>query len=363
MSKKLYWGLNMFSYIGLIFFPVALILYLVNGPGVWVFLLSALALLPLASWMGRATEELALRSGSTVGGLLNATFGNAAELIIAAIALSEGKIEMVKASITGSILSNLLLVLGLAIFLGGISRERQFFNRQGAALQASLLSITMVALLLPAFFDLAETSYFRVDPRLPDQAFSLAAAGVLIAIYLANLFFSLFTHREMVGGAHEEGSPKWSVGLAIGVLLAATAGVAVMAELLVGSLEIATEALGLTEFFVGIILIPLVGNAAEHLAAVGFAMKDKMDLAVQIAIGSSLQVALLVAPVLVFLGLAFNQPMNMIFRNPLELAALASAIIATNAVARDGETHWLEGALLLAVYLLLGLAFFFIETS
>jgi len=328
--------------------------------GVWIFLISALALLPLASWMGTATEELAARAGSTVGGLLNATFGNAAELIIALIALNAGKVEVVKASITGSLLSNLLLVLGLSIFLGGLRYHRQSFNRQSAGLLVTLLTLSLVAFMLPAFFDLAERSFFEVaNPAPPDAAYSLAVAVVLIAVYLANLLFSLVTHRDLVGGLEESHEPRWSFGTAVGVLLAATVGVALMSELLVGSLEEATVALGLSEFFVGIILIPLIGNAAEHLAAVSFAIRNKMDLAVQIAVGSSLQIALLAAPLLVIWGWFTGQPFDLVFHNPLELAGLSAAIIITNAVVRDGETHWLEGVMLLGVYALLAFAFFY----
>ncbi|GIW25134.1 calcium/proton exchanger [Meiothermus sp.] len=351
----------MWNYILLAFVPLAVVLEVLHAPGVWIFLVSALALLPLAGFMGRATEELAARAGSTVGGLLNATFGNAAELIIALVALFAGKIEVVKASITGSILSNLLLVLGLSIFLGGLRYSTQKFNAQAARLMASLLTLTLIAFLLPAFFDIAERGFFKVvDPSLPDQMFSLATAGVLVLIYLSNIYFSLRTHKDLISGISEEHhQATWSLPLAVGVLAAATAGVAVMAEFLVGSLEEATQVLGLSEFFVGIILIPLVGNAAEHFAAVVFAMKNKMDLAVQIAVGSSLQIALLVAPILVIVGYFAGHPMDLVFQNPLELAALAASILATNAVVRDGETHWLEGVLLLGVYLLLGFAFFF----
>ncbi len=340
--------------------PLALYTEYAGYPGVWVFLLSSLALLPLASWMGKATEELAARLGSTAGGLLNATFGNAAELIIALIALSAGKIEVVKASISGSLLSNLLLVLGLSIFMGGLKYHRQRFNKQNAGLLVTLLTLALVAFMLPAFFDMAERNYFGVsDPSLPDVSFSLVVAIVLMAIYAGNLIFSLFTHRELVGGMEGDHRPEWSVGLALGVLVAATVGVALMSELLVGSLEAATESLGLSEFFVGIILIPLVGNAAEHIAAVGFAMKNKMDLAVQIAVGSSLQVALLVAPILVIWGWLTGVRFDFVFHNPLELAGLAASIIVTNSVVRDGETHWLEGVMLLGVYALLGFAFFY----
>jgi len=354
----------MFSYVPLIFIPIAVYLELTQGPPVWIFITSTLALLPLAGWMGRATEELAARAGSTVGGLLNATFGNAAELIIAAVALMAGKIEVVKASITGSILSNLLLVLGLAVFLGGLRNSKQVFNPQSANIMTSMLTLAMVAFLLPAFFDIAERSYFGVaDPRIAELNFSHAAAIVLILVYLANIWFSLRTHKDLVSGLDEEHAAQhevsWSIPVSVGVLAAATVGVAVMAEFLVGSLEAATKVLGLSEFFVGIILIPLVGNAAEHFAAITFALKNKMDLAVQIAIGSALQIALLVAPLLIIFGWIVSKPLDLVFRNPLELGALAASIIATNAVVRDGETNWLEGFLLLGVYTLLAMAFFF----
>ncbi|XOB97435.1 calcium/proton exchanger [Deinococcota bacterium DY0809b] len=340
--------------------PLALAAEYLNWGGAWVFLLSAFALLPLAAWMGRATEELAARAGSTAGGLLNATFGNAAELIIAVIALNAGKVEVVKASISGSLLSNLLLVLGLSILLGGLRHHRQRFNAQAAGLLTTLLTLALVAFMLPAFFDLAERTFYGIrDPALPDAAYSLAVAGVLIAVYLANLWFSLVTHRDLVGGLEERHAPEWSPGLALAVLLASTAGVAVVSELLVSNIEAATQTLGLSEFFVGIIVIPLVGNAAEHLAAVSFAVRNKMDLAVQIAVGSSLQIALLVAPILVVWGWAVGRPFDLVFHNPLEIAGLVASIVITNAVVRDGETHWLEGVMLLGVYALLGFAFFY----
>lgn len=344
----------------LLAFPLALLADFMGWGGVWVFGLSALALLPLAAWMGRSTEELAARLGSTAGGLLNATFGNAAELIIAVFALSAGKVEVVKASISGSLLSNLLLVLGLSVFAGGLKYHRQHFNKQTAGLLVSLLTLALVAFMLPAFFDMAERGFYGIgDPSAPDASFSLAVALVLMAVYAADLVFSLFTHRELVGGLSSGHQPKWSVAVALGVLVAATLGVAVMSELLVGSLEEATKSLGLSEFFIGIILIPLVGNAAEHLAAVTFAVKDKMDLAVQIAVGSSLQVALLVAPVLIIWGWLSGVRFDLVFHNPLELVGLAAAVIVTNSVVRDGESHWLEGVMLLGVYALLAFAFYF----
>lgn len=267
------------------------------------------------------------------------------------MALLAGKLEVVKASITGSILSNLLLVLGLSIFMGGLRYSAQRFNAQAAGLMASLLTLTLIAFMLPAFFDIAERNFFKVqNPALPDQMFSLATAGVLILVYLANIYFSLRTHKDLARACpmrpstKPSGACRWRWGCW---------------RLPQGSLEEATKTLGLSEFFVGIILIPLVGNAAEHFAAVVFAIKNKMDLAVQIAVGSSLQVALLVAPILVVVGYFAGRPMDLVFQNPLELAALAASILATNAVVRDGESHWLEGVMLLGVYALLAFAFFF----
>jgi len=338
--------------------PLALGLELLGGAGSWVFGLSLLALLPLAGWMGEATEELAARAGATVGGLLNASFGNAAELIVGAVALSAGKVAVVKASITGSILSNLLLVLGLSVFLGGLRHHTQRFNKATAGLLATLLVLATIALALPALFDYGARSYFRLArPAGADLAYSLAVAGVLVAAYLANLVFSLVTHRDLVGAPLEGRPPRWSARRALGVLLLSTLGVAAMSELLVRHLEAATRELGLSEFFVGIVLIPLVGNAAEHLAAVGFAIRDRVELTVQIALGSSLQIALLVAPLLVLFGFLVGRPMDLVFQNPLELGGLIASVLITNAVVQDAQTHWLEGILLLGVYLLLAFAF------
>jgi Ca2+:H+ antiporter len=347
----------------LLLIPVALALEYSHAPGVWVFLVSAAAIIPLAGFMGHATEQLATRLGSTIGGLLSSTFGNAAELIIAGAALMQGKTEIVKASIAGSIMANLLLVLGLAIFLGGFRRERQFFNTHSANLMTTMLTLALIALLTPAFFDHAERTFFGVDAQIPDQQFSLAAAFVLISVYLASIFFSLRTHKALLvneDAEHEHVAEKgWSVKRSVVVLAAATAGIVIMAEGLVGSLEAATSTLGLSEFFVGMILIPLVGNAAENATSITFAMRNKMNLAMQIPIGSSLQIALLVAPVLVIFGAMTGHPMNLVFENPLVIAGLAAAVVAVNSVAGDGETHWLEGIMLLGVYLLLGLAFYF----
>ncbi|WP_034384193.1 calcium/proton exchanger [Deinococcus sp. YIM 77859] len=343
----------------LIFLPVAVFLEVTHGNPTLIFLSAALAILPLAGLMGTATEQLAARLGSTASGLLNATFGNATELIIAFFALRAGKLAVVKASIVGSLLGNLLLVLGLAVFLGGLKHRSQRFNVKSAGTVASLLSVSVLALMIPTIFDLtaravAPREVLRLDVRLSD-----AAAAVLIVVYLGYLYFTLRTHRDLLSTADEDHSaPLWSVPRAVGVLLAATVAVGLMSEFLVGSLEAATAALGLTEFFVGLILIPIIGNAAEHAAAVLFALRDKMDLAMTISLGSTVQVALLVAPLLVLAGLVVGQPMNLVV-TPLELVAVGAGVLIANSVARDGETNWLEGLLLLGVYVILACAAFY----
>ena len=352
----------MMRWLFLLFIPAAILAEHLHLGAVWIFVFAALAIFPLAGLMGEATEALAARAGSTVGGLLNATFGNAAELILAGMVLLAGKVEVVKASITGSILVNLLFALGIATLAGGLRYHEQRFNRESAGVLASLLTLTLIALTLPSLFDLAERSYYSSDPKLPDVRYSLAVAAVLILAYAANLWFSLVTHRDLIAGKGTEAghAPHWSVPQSVALLLAATLGVAWMSELLAGNLEAATHHLGIREFFVGVILIPLVGNAAEYLAALRFAVRNKMDLAVQVAVGSSLQIALVVAPVLVFLSLLLGRPMDLVFQNPLELAALAATVLIANSVLRDGKSNWFEGVLLLAVYALLAFAFFFV---
>ncbi|GGJ30199.1 calcium/proton exchanger [Deinococcus roseus] len=349
----------------LIFIPIAVYLEFSQGNAVWIFVASMLAILPLAGLMGRATEELAIRAGSAVGGLLNATFGNATELIIAFFALKAGKLDVVKASITGSILGNILLVLGLAVFLGGLKHKTQVFNQKNAGILTSLLTLSVIGLLIPAVFDLASVNFAHVaQPADLDFKVSVAAAIVLILIYLGNVYFSLVTHKDMLSPHDDEEheAATWSVPMAVGVLLASTVAVGFMSEFLVGSLEEASHALGLSEFFVGIILIPIIGNAAEHASAVMFALKNKMDLAVTIAVGSTIQVALLVAPLLVLLGLTVGQKMDLVMHNPLELIAVAAGIVIANSIARDGESNWLEGLMLLGVYVLLAFAFFYFPT-
>ena len=344
----------------LIFIPLALVVEGLHAPAPWVFAASAAAIVPLAAFMGRATEHLAGRMGSGIGGLLNATFGNAAELIIALMALRAGLYDVVKASITGSIIGNILLVLGLAVLAGGIKHRRQTFNRTSAGIGATLLVLSAIGLVVPAIFH----HIVQGTAAARERQMSLEIAIVLFALYVASLFFSLKTHRhlytgERVGEAHAEGSEAWSVKKSVIVLALATVGVALMSEALVGAVEATAKALGFTEVFVGVILVAIIGNAAEHSTAVLMAMKDKMDLAVNIAIGSSIQVALFVAPVLVFASYAFGRPMDLVF-STFEVVAVTIAAGVATLVAMDGESNWMEGAQLLGVYAILGLAFYFL---
>ena len=332
-----------------------------------VFACSALAIVPLAGLMGGATERLASRLGAGVGGLLNATFGNAAELIIALVALRQGLYDVVKASITGSIIGNVLLVLGVSIVAGGVGRERQRFDRSAAAASSTLLALAALALLVPAVFHFVaegEVARHALDPARElaiERTLSLEIAVVLFVSYLLSLLFSLRTHKHLYAGAAAEHQHRpVRIVRAILTLLVATALVAWMSELLVGAVGETSHALGLTEVFVGVIVVAVVGNAAEHSTAVLVAMKNHMDLALNIAIGSSIQIALFVAPVLVFASHAMRHgPMDLRF-SALEVLAVLAAVGVVNLVAQDGESNWLEGALLLAVYTVLGLAFFFL---
>lgn len=341
--------------------PLALALRLADAAPLAVFLMSCIAIVPLAALMGDATERLAERLGPGGGGLLNATFGNAAELIIALLALANGKHALVKASITGSIIGNVLLVLGLSVLAGGLRHKRQVFSRTAASLGATLLALAWIGLLIPTIF------YYVVLPA-PRAAAQTAIldrlsgeiALVLAVVYLLSLWFTLRTHRHLFAGpeAQVRPAPHASTLRALLVLLVATAGVALMSELLVASVEPAAAALGLSDVFIGVIVVAIIGNAAEHSTAVMAALKDQMDLAVTIAVGSSIQVALFVAPVLVLASVLMGGPAMDLHFTPMEAVAVLIAIAVSALVAMDGETHWMEGVLLLAVYAILGLAFY-----
>ena len=326
-----------------------------QAPSLLTFLLACLAVLPLAGLMGEATEHLASRTGPTLGGFLNATFGNAAELIIAVVALQNGLVELVKASITGSILGNLLLILGLSLFAGGIKRETLTFNRTTASMSAGMLALAVVGLVFPALFH----HLHPVGSEGTELLMAGAVGVILLATYAASLLFTLRTHRRLFGGEpHPTEELPWPVRRATTVLALATLGVAFESELLVHAVEGVTRTLGWSETFLGLIIIPFIGNAAEHATAVVVARKGKTDLALQIALGSSTQVALLVAPVLVFVGLLLGHPMNLAFTT-FEVAATAMATIVVAISVQDGESNWFEGVQLIAVYLMVAVAAFF----
>ncbi len=348
----------------LLLIPLSLALrYWAHAPAVWVFVAAIGAIVPLSEYIRKATEQVANVAGGAIGGLLNVTFGNAAELIIAIFVLLKGAVDVVKAQITGSIIGNSLLGLGLAIVAGSIGREKQTFKKERAALLSSMLILCVVALILPAFFDYTERASLGADlAGTLDERLSLCVAGVLICIYLANLVYTLVTHRDIfaIDDGEPTGEPPWRLPFSIGVLLGCTALIAVEAELVSDALEATAKGLGLSEFFLGIIVLAVVGNAAEYTSAIYFARRNRMGLVMTITVGSTIQVALLTAPLLVFISHGLGHPMNLVFSNPLEMAAIAAVAFVVNAIAQDGETTWFEGVLLIGVYVLLALAFFFV---
>lgn len=366
MIKKLFAAENILNLL-LVFVPIAVVLeYVVHASALAIFVVSCIAIIPLAGLMGKATEHLAETLGEGVGGLLNATFGNAAELIIAVMALRAGLYDVVKASITGSIIGNVLLVLGLSALYGGLKFKSQKFNRTAASLGSTLLVLSSIGLVVPAIF------HFIVQGRSTDAVMhdelelSLEIAVVLIVTYVLSLIFTLKTHKHLyVGEASSEadhaiGTHGWSRGKSVGVLLCATALVALMSEFLVGAVDEAAKSLGMTEVFVGVILVAIIGNAAEHSTAVLMAGKNKMDLAMNIAVGSSIQIALFVAPVLLFLSYFVGpRPMDLLFTN-LEVLSVVMSVAIMALIAQDGESNWMEGVQLVSVYVILGIAFFYL---
>lgn len=352
------------------FIPLAIILELGHASATAIFLTSAAGVIPTAALMGRATEELAARSGPGIGGFLNVTFGNAPEIIIAIFAMLEGLQEVVKASLVGSILGNILLVMGAAMLVGGLKRERQTFDRTAAGVQSLMLLLAVVALLMPAIYDLviggdlpdpsAESVRFPSDL----EHLSFGVSIILIATYIFGLIFSLKTHKDLFNPVHADdphpGGEAWSIRKSVTMLAIAGVAVGLMSEILVGSITEASASIGLSPFFVGVIVVAIVGNAAEHWVAIYFAAKNKMDLAVNIAIGSAAQIALFAAPLLVLLSFVIGDfPMALVF-NGLEIGAIVLAVIVANQVTQEGESTWFEGVQLLAVYAVLGLTFYFV---
>ncbi len=348
------------SIVLLVFIPISIAAETLHWGTMTVFVTSALAIVPIAIWLSTATEEVAIVTGPAIGGLMNAVFGNATELIISLVALKAGLIDIVKASITGTIISNLLLAMGLSMFLGGLRYKEQEFKPIVARVNGSSMTLAVIAILLPT---LAAFTSSKPDSVKIEQL-SLTVAVILIVVYILTLVFSLKTHSylyEVSLVEHEEETAvhgKPNLGLWLGVLLASTIAVAYESEIFVGVVEEATKGLGLTPLFTGVILLPLVGGAAEYVTAVGVAMKNNMDLSVSVAMGSSLLVALLMAPMLVLVGYFIGQPMDLNF-NLFEVVAVAVAVIVANLISLDGRSDWLEGVLLLATYTILGAAFYF----
>ena len=362
------WSAQGWPYLLTPFIPLAVVLELAHAAPTLIFAIAALGIVPTAALMGLATEELAAKSGPGIGGLLNVTFGNAPELIIALFALNAGLQEVVKASIVGSIIGNILLVLGASMLVGGLKHDRQRFNPQAASIQSTMLFLAAGALLMPAIFELVQgTGLPSVDAELVNydstvEKLSVAVAVVLIVTYALGLLFSLRTHKDLFNPPyaeeHEEGF-GWSVRRSVIYLFIAGLAVGLMSEILVGSISEASESIGLSQFFVGVIVVAIVGNAAEHWVAILVAYKNKMDLAVNIAIGSSAQIALFVAPVLVIASYIIGPgPMPLVF-NGFELGGILVAILVANTITHDGESNWFEGVQLLALYAILAIAFFY----
>jgi Ca2+:H+ antiporter len=344
----------------------AAVAYATSPESAWTFAAAIVAIVPLAEWIRRATDHLARRAGPAIGGLLNVSFGNAAELILALFVLAAGKSDVVKAQLTGSIIGNSFLGLGLAIVVGSIGRDKQTFKRERAGQLSSMLILAMIALLLPAFFDYAVKGDGRIARGSLDEHLSLAVSVVLIVVYVANLIYTLVTHKDVFGfdedapGGDGDGHAAWPLWISLGILAAATALTALEAEMVAGALESTARTLGLSEFFLGVIVLAVVGNAAEYFSAAYFARQGRMGLAISITVGSTIQIALLMAPLLVIVSAFTAHPMNLVFSSPLELIAIAAVAFAVNSIAQDGETTWFEGVLLLSIYALFGVAFYFI---
>ncbi|MBN1220903.1 MAG: calcium/proton exchanger [Anaerolineae bacterium] len=347
------------SYYLLLGFPLAVLGSLLGAHPTFNFIAACVGLIPLAGLIGEATEALSVVTGPKIGGLLNATLGNAAELIITIVAIKAGLLELVKASITGSIIGNLLLVMGFSLLLGGLKNGTQRFDRVHAATNATMLVLAVVALTVPSVFN--HTLSGQSLPAMTSEAISLGVAGVMMVLYGLGLIFSLRATASALTPTASAEAPCWPLKTAVVVLAVSTAAVVWLSEILVHTVDAVMVASGLSEFFLGIILIPIIGNVAEHLVAVQVALKNQMELSLEIALGSSLQIALFVAPLLVFISLAFGQPLNLVF-NQFELLAVIVAVLVATLVSLDGETNWLEGAQLLAVYFILGVAFFFLPT-
>lgn len=339
----------------LAFVPLTLGAEVLGFSQIFVFFFSAIAIIPLAKYIGESTEELATYTSPAVGGLLNATFGNATELLIGIFALQAGLIEVVKASITGSIIGNLLLVLGMAMVAGGYSRREQKFNATAAQASGSTLLLAVIALVIPAVFLLTTST---ANARVLVEHLSIVVAVLMILAYIASLVFSLRTHAHLYQEEIAHIEAKWTKKKSIFILALATAAVAVMSEILVGAIEPLVVSFGWTQLFIGVVVVAIVGNAAEHYSAITVAMKNRMDLSLQISIGSATQIVMFVAPLLVLISLFFQTPMSLVF-NTFELASIIFSVFIVGAIVQDGESNWFEGVQLLLAYLIIAVAFYF----
>jgi Ca2+:H+ antiporter len=351
------------GYALLVFIPISLVLrYIIEAPPTWIFLAGAAAIAVLADWIRRATEQLSERAGATIGGLLNVTFGNTAELVLALFVLAKAQAQVVQAQIAGSIIGTTLLFLGISVLVGGIGRARQTFDKANIGLLSTLLFLVVVAILLPAVFDFTERQGAAPGTKISliDEHLSLAVSVVLLLLYAANLIYTLVTHRDVFAGdTPGGGEARWSLAHALTVMAAATVVIAVEAELVSAALEGTSAQFGLSPVFMGVVVLALVGTAADLFAAVAFAREDKMDIVFSMCLGSAIQIALVVAPVLVLTSWFIGHPMNLVFGSPLNLFAIASTAFIVRAIAADGETTWFEGLLLVGVYVLFALAFYF----
>jgi Ca2+:H+ antiporter len=355
----------------LVFIPISLALYyLTSVSEPWIFISAVFAVVPLAEMIRRATKELAQKAGSSIGGLLNVTFGNAAEMIIALFILVEGKFDVVKGQLTGSIIGNSLLGLGLAILIGTWGKKRLTFNRDQVGQLSTMLMLVLIGLLLPAIFDFTERNIANVEnASMLDENLSLAVSIVLILLYIANLVYTLITHEDLFSKAEkvderiQPGESPWPVWRSLLIMLVSTAFTAWEAELISKSLELSAAQIGVSEFFLGVVVLAIIGNMTEYVTGIFFAQRERMTVAMSISVGGTIQVALFVAPLLVIVSNVIGTPMNLVFSNPIELVAIASAAFTIEAISRDGEVTWFEGALLIGVYVLMAAAFFFVTSS
>jgi len=340
--------------------PLALALHATDAVApVWIFLAGLAAIAVLADWVRRATEQVAEHAGVAIGSLLTVTFGNAAELSLALFVLAKAETRVVQAQITGSIIGTTLLFLGASALIGGLRRERQKFDQAQVGLLSTLLLLVAVAILLPAVFDATERAASAADLGFRDEALSLGASVTLLLLYGVHLVYVLITHRDMFAVGEKTGEPEWSLPLGLGVMLCGALGIAVESEVVTARLAQSASALGLSSAFMGVVVLALVGTIADLFASVAFARGDRMDVAIAMCVGSAIQIALVVAPILVLASWAIGRPMNLVFGSPLDLLAIATPAFVIRAIAADGETTWYEGFLLIGVYALFALAYFF----